>query len=517
MSTPSDDQEWQARAWSAAALRAVIVGVPVVAGWVCSRILARQLGGLSPRWLSVVVILGAAILVSILVSRLTNRLMPLAVLLKMTMIFPDKAPSRLKVARRTTSVADIKGRLDSPRLEEQDAAATMLALVTALGRHDRHTRGHSERVRLFCDLLSEQLRLPAADAGRLRWAALIHDIGKLQIPTAVLNKPGKLDDREWDLIRQHPDAGARLAAPLAEWLGPWFTGIAEHHERYDGTGYPRGLAATAISPAGRAIAVVDAFETMTASRSYKSARTTLAARAELTRCAGTHFDPAMVRAFLGIALPRLLWSVGPLAFLVNAPFLRLVGEGGLRVGNVVGTSTLGAANAASVAAVAVAVGASPTAVAATPPAHHSTVAVHRTTSHHRPADHPSASDAGRAGGGRPSPALTKPRPVTPAAQQVPAPGAAPGHTPPAGGPGPGKKPPPPAPPPQPQGPGAKPPKPPKPPKPSKPSKPTQPVKPTPPPKQPKQPKPAAKHPPKVTHATKKPPGAPKAGTPPQKH
>jgi HD-GYP domain-containing protein (c-di-GMP phosphodiesterase class II) len=332
----------------------------VLAGWLWGRLLSSQLAGLEPRGLAMAVVIVSAIIVSVLASRVTNRLMPLAVLLKMTMIFPDRAPSRLKVARRTTSITEIKSRLASPRLEEHDAAATMLALVTALGRHDRHTRGHSERVRLFCDLLSRELGLSAGDSGRLRWAALIHDIGKLEIPVSILNKPGKLDAREWDLIREHPDAGARLAAPLAEWLGPWFSGIAEHHERYDGTGYPRGLSATAITPAGRAIAVVDAFETMTASRSYKSARSTLTARAELTHCAGTHFDPVMVRAFLQIALPRLLWSVGPLAFLVNAPFLRWVGEGGLRVGNAVTATTVSAANVASVAAVAVAVGTAPT-------------------------------------------------------------------------------------------------------------------------------------------------------------
>lgn len=295
-------------------------------------------------------------------SRLTSRLLPLAVLLRMTMIFPDRAPSRLKVARRTTGMKDIQARMSSLSLDEQDAATTMLALVTALGRHDRHTRGHSERVRLFCDLLSDQLGLSLADAGRLRWAALIHDIGKLQVPAVVLNKPGKLNAREWDLIREHPDAGAQLAAPLQEWLGPWFAGIAEHHEKYDGSGYPRGLSASAISPAGRALAVVDAFETMTASRSYKAARSTLSARAELTNCAGSHFDPVMVRSFLAISLPRLLWSVGPLAFAVNLPYVGWLSQGGLRLTTTMGASA-SAANVAGVTAVAVAVGAPPTTAA----------------------------------------------------------------------------------------------------------------------------------------------------------
>jgi putative nucleotidyltransferase with HDIG domain len=355
MTVTSTEGQWSARPWLSGVLRVAIVGVPVLVGAVAARLLASQVADWHNRWGAAAVVAAVAVGVSISVSRLTNRLLPLALLLRMTMLFPDRAPTRLKVARQTTSVSELKAKLHSQRLDESEAAATMLALVTALGRHDRQTRGHSERVRLFCDLLASELNLSRADAGRLRWAALIHDIGKLETPATVLNKPGKLDAREWVLIKQHPDAGARLAAPLQGWLGPWFSGIAEHHERYDGLGYPRGLGAGNISPSGRAIAVVDAFETMTAARSYKAAVTTIAARAELTRCAGSHFDPVMVRAFLRIALPRLVWTVGPLAFVVNAPYLAWLGQTGRGLGQVVTASTATAANAAGVAAVAVAV------------------------------------------------------------------------------------------------------------------------------------------------------------------
>jgi hypothetical protein len=165
----------------------------------------------------------------------------------------------------------------------------------------------------------------------------LHDIGKLEIAGAVLNKPGALDADEWDLIRAHPLDGARIAAPLMAWLGEWSGGIPEHHERYDGTGYPLGLAGTGISRAGRMVAVIDAFETMTASRSYKQPMNTRAARAELARCAGTHFDPLAVRAFLNISLPRLLWAMGPLALLVHLPFLRSLETAGSQVGSAVAT------------------------------------------------------------------------------------------------------------------------------------------------------------------------------------
>jgi hypothetical protein len=348
-------------------VRLVQYGVPLLLGTALARLVVRLLAGHSSPLVTAASGIVVAVVVSLAVSRATMRLAPLAVLLQMTMIFPDRAPSRLKVARRSTSATELRALLDSRDASAHEAAVTMLALVTALSRHDKHTRGHSERVRLFCDLLSKQLALPEADRGRLRWAALIHDIGKLQVSALVLNKPGALDDDEWTAIRAHPAAGSMLAQPLEQWLGPWFVGIIQHHERYDGTGYPLGLAGEQISLAGRTVAVVDAFETMTAARSYKAARSVAAARAELTRCAGTHFDPAIVRSFLAIALPRLLWSVGPLAFLVNAPFLKWVGDGGARLVNAAGATAHGAANAAGVTALVVASGSVPsTAAAATP-------------------------------------------------------------------------------------------------------------------------------------------------------
>jgi hypothetical protein len=363
------DVAWRSRPLLSAGVRLLAYGTPIVAATLFVRTVVPTLTHGLARVPAVLVAMFLAVAVSLLVSRLSMRLLPLMVLLRMTMLFPDKAPSRLKVARRATSMREITRLLGSKDLTEHEAAETMLALVTALGRHDRRTRGHSERVRLFCDLLSRQLELSAADAGRLRWAALIHDIGKLEVAAAVLNKPGSLNDAEWRQIKRHPEAGAALAAPLANWLGPWFNGIAEHHERYDGSGYPRGLAAADISVAGRAVAVVDAFETMTAARSYKAVRSTFSARAELTRCAGTHFDPVMVRAFLQIALPRLLWSVGPLAFLVNVPFLRWLGEGGARVADVAAATTATASGAAGVTAVAVVVGALPAGAATASPDH----------------------------------------------------------------------------------------------------------------------------------------------------
>ena len=367
MTQGRQDGLWRSQPLLSAGVRLLQYGVPLAGGTLAARQVVAMLGDSVPALLVCVFAALAAIAVSGVVSRLTSRLAPLAVLLGMTMVFPDRAPSRLKVARRSTSVSEIRGALQGPDADAHEAALTLLALVTALGRHDRRTRGHSERVRLFCDLLSRELGLSEHERGRLRWAALVHDIGKLEVAAGTLAKPGILNADEWATVRRHPAAGALLAQPLAAWLGASYSGIIEHHERYDGGGYPRGLVGDQITLAGRAIAVVDAFETMTAARSYKAARSVVAARAELTRCAGTHFDPAMVRAFLSIALPRLLWTLGPMAFILNAPFVRWVGDGGGRLVDAAGSSAAGAVHAAGVTAVVVASGTLPVAVAAAPP------------------------------------------------------------------------------------------------------------------------------------------------------
>ena len=154
---------------------------------------------------------------------------------------------------------------------------------------------------------------------------------------------------EWDMVRLHPDQGAELAGPLLEWLGEWGTAISQHHERFDGMGYPRGLAGHEISRAGRIVAVADVFEVMTAARSYKRPMSVAAARRELADSAGTQLDPACVRAFLGASLPRVLWAVGPLALLANLPFLRQVAEAG-RVVEQAGNVAAGQAATVAVAA-----------------------------------------------------------------------------------------------------------------------------------------------------------------------
>jgi putative nucleotidyltransferase with HDIG domain len=201
-------------------------------------------------------------------------------------------------------------------------------LVAGLAAHDRKTRGHSERVRAFTDVIAEEMAVSGDDRDRLRWASLLHDIGKLEVPSATLNKAGKPDDEEWAQLKRHPLEGARIAAPLLPWLGEWGRVIAEHHERYDGAGYPNRLAGDAICLGARIVSVADSFEVMTAARSYKRPMTPSAARVELARCAGTQFDPGVVRALFAISLGRLWWMVGPAAWIAQVPFMLGIGRAG---------------------------------------------------------------------------------------------------------------------------------------------------------------------------------------------
>jgi putative nucleotidyltransferase with HDIG domain len=207
-------------------------------------------------------------------------------------------------------------RAASTGLEDEPvlAAESIVSLAASLSAHDRKTRGHTERVRALTDLVADELGLAENDRDRLRWSALLHDVGKLAVHPDILNKEGSLSDEEWDLIRQHPIEGAKLTAPLAGWLGPWSATIAEHHEHYDGSGYPYGLAGDSISLGGRIVSVVDAYDVMTSTRSYKSPCSPEAARMELARCAGTQFDPVVVRAFLAVPV-RNLRSLLPLSWL----------------------------------------------------------------------------------------------------------------------------------------------------------------------------------------------------------
>jgi putative nucleotidyltransferase with HDIG domain len=321
------------------------VGAGVGAAIFLSQNLPRPHGFLGSAlwWIGLFV---ASATVASLVDRVARRMLPLAALMGLTMIFPDKAPSRFAMARRVGSLRNLEERIRHARehgIEDDPARAaeTILTLVAALNLHDRKTRGHSERVRALTDMLAHELRLSRGDRDRLRWAALLHDIGKLEVEARVLNKPGKPTPDEWESLKRHPEEGARIAGPLLPWLGEWGKAIEQHHERFDGAGYPRGVGGTQLSLAGRMLTVTDSFETMTAARSYKKPMSVVHARRELARCAGGQFDPVIVRAFLNISLGRLVWQVGPASWLAQLPFVGIRGiTGPLAAATKVGAGAL---------------------------------------------------------------------------------------------------------------------------------------------------------------------------------
>lgn len=347
---------WERRPNAARLVRLVAWATPVAASstsvLLASRALARPHGLLpAAAWWAGLSVLGTVVLLA--TERLARRLLPLAALLRLSLSFPDAAPSRFGVVlrngnsrtlersgtsrrepttrergdRRAAGGERVPGvlsrRAPAPAVHTTPAEATaeLARLVAALHNHDRRTRGHCERVRAYSVLIGNELRLPPEDLDRLQWAALLHDIGKITVPPELLNKPGRLTDDEFEIVKAHPAEGARLIEPLRWWLGEWADASGQHHERFDGTGYPLRLSGTSISYAGRIVAVADAYDVMTAARSYKKPLDSTVARTELTECAGTHFDPVVVRALLSVSLGRLQRATGPLGWLANVPIL----------------------------------------------------------------------------------------------------------------------------------------------------------------------------------------------------
>jgi putative nucleotidyltransferase with HDIG domain len=258
-------------------------------------------------------------------------------LLGITLVFPDGTPSRLRVALRSTSetrlrriVADThrRGLPDDPTA----AAERVLDLVSALSYHDQATKGHSERVRALSCLIAEELGCTRDECERIQWGGLLHDIGKLTIPAEIINKPGPLSPEEFELIKTHAEAGGRLLEPLRSWLGDAVDAAYEHHECWNGQGYPRGIRGEEITLTARVVAVADVFDVMTSTRSYKQASSATEARLEIARHAGVLFDERVVRAFLAIPTSRLRGLVGPLSSLAQLPVvngLRAVGDAAL--------------------------------------------------------------------------------------------------------------------------------------------------------------------------------------------
>ena len=174
---------------------------------------------------------------------------------------------------------------------------TVEMLADAIQAKDPHLGGHSKEVSNYVRRVAEELTLDSSDREQLIFASLLHDVGKIGISEQILLKPGSLTSEEFTVIKLHPRIGSRLVEQVAA-LAPLAPSILHHHERFDGTGYPSGLRGEEIPLASRVIGVADAFSAMTSDRPYRGRMSLEEACQELERCAGTQFDPEVVRRFV---------------------------------------------------------------------------------------------------------------------------------------------------------------------------------------------------------------------------
>ncbi|HJR06892.1 MAG TPA: HD domain-containing phosphohydrolase [Pyrinomonadaceae bacterium] len=188
---------------------------------------------------------------------------------------------------------------------EDSYRMTLKALAAALETRDRETHGHSERVVSFSLRLGRELNLSGEELRSLEFGALLHDIGKIGVPDAILHKPAQLCEEEWVNMRRHPVHGQQILRGISFLEGAARV-VGQHHEKWDGTGYPRGLRGEEIDLNARIFAVADAFDAITSDRVYRAGRSYEVAVTELEEFAGRQFDPEVVAAFRRI--PRADWD-----------------------------------------------------------------------------------------------------------------------------------------------------------------------------------------------------------------
>ncbi len=184
---------------------------------------------------------------------------------------------------------------------ERTSETTLVALTRALDARDRDTEGHSERVAALAVRIGQEMGMTQASLNSLKLAALLHDIGKIGIPDAILHKPGPLDDKEMEQIHQHPQIGYNILRNIP-FLVPSLDGILHHHEKFDGTGYPSGLIGNEIPLSARILAVVDVYDALTSHRPYRPAYSHNEGVEIIQKQTGRQFDPQVVSLLLN-ALP----------------------------------------------------------------------------------------------------------------------------------------------------------------------------------------------------------------------
>jgi diguanylate cyclase (GGDEF)-like protein/PAS domain S-box-containing protein len=217
----------------------------------------------------------------------------------------EAADRRLYAAKRlgrnrVALIADASAAIIHAR--EPEAIGMARALAYAAGLRDEQPEAHASQVSLYAMLIAERLGLPETIVWRCRLGGWLHDVGKVAIPDSILDKPGALNAAEWDLMRTHPSAGADIVVRFAQ-LQDATAAVRHHHERFDGTGYPDGLAGAQIPLEARIVAAADAYSAMISVRPYSPARTPAGAAEELRAAAGSQLDPEIVVALIDVLGP----------------------------------------------------------------------------------------------------------------------------------------------------------------------------------------------------------------------
>jgi len=210
-----------------------------------------------------------------------------------------------EIARLGSNFNDMAGNIEALvrrlkqalRQNQELFLETIKTLAAAIDAKDQYTHGHSERVSSFSMAISRHLGLTQEEVFRVHIAAILHDVGKLGIRESILNKPGGLSDEEFDIMRQHPSIGAQIMSPI-RMLKDIIPGIRNHHETWNGKGYPDQLKGEEIPMVARIIGIADTFDAMTTTRPYQQAMTLDYVLDKMRSMSGTRFDPVVIDAFI---------------------------------------------------------------------------------------------------------------------------------------------------------------------------------------------------------------------------
>ena len=249
-------------------------------------------------WMVILIFLSTCILIIEMVylpgvTLVSNEFLLGSVLAAITYLWVQEVKDRKKLEAANKELLIAQEELKEANI------ATMRALIVSEEARDPYIRGHSQRVTEYALAIAGKLKLSDSNKKHIEYAGYLHDIGKIGISDAILHKPGRLDDKEWEVIKRHPVVGVELLAPL-KFLPEEKIIVRHHHERYDGKGYPDGLKGKDIPLGARIMCVADSFDAMNSKRAYRASLPRAKILSELKTSRGTQFDPEMVDAFMDI-------------------------------------------------------------------------------------------------------------------------------------------------------------------------------------------------------------------------